>query len=257
MELRTILVAVVATLACLLNSSPAGVSALPPANSRDVRLKQLEELQSTYNDTQKKNRYNRETSESVLLMATTPELPLTEPTTTEEPEGSAAGIQSIRCNKIRSDCKSLKERLIEYFERPPRYQIPLDSFYNAFVLDDIYYFGLLGGAGGVPESQSSRDYGVYNCQRILQAYQRPQTISSGVCSWNYTCTYDTYRFPRFRIEASILDREHLDRGPCIAVTMERVTYFRREKCPGDPCERENWVKDVADNIVVGYQKVDS
>lgn len=247
MEVRRLfvsLVAVVATFAFLLNF-PTGVHTIPLRRT-DGRLN----LHPPF-DTHK-NRYSRETSESVLAMSTTSQLP--EPVQ-DGMEGSGAEIQAVRCNtKIRkttSKCKTLQEILAVYFDEN-RYQVPLDSFYNAFVLEDIQYFGLLGGTSNiVPNSQRTQNFGESNCAAILEHHHRPQTISAGNCSWNYTCSYDPNRFPRFRVQARLLNPEFHTRLICDKVIMNCVTYFEREKCPGDPCEGENWKKSETD-IIVGY-----
>lgn len=254
------LAAVVATLACCLSHFPLGVHTLPVglANPRRVGTGLSGRELPLYN-TNKKNRYSRETSESILTMATTPQLPLTESAeTTESSEGSgAAETQGIRCaNRIQrtSQCKTLKEKLVEYFDK--FYELPpLDSFYSSFVLEDINFFGLLGGDSSFePDSERTRRKGNNNCAAILEHYHRPQVVSAGICTWNYTCSYDPNRFPRFLLQATLLNPQLYNTQRCDEVVMNRVTYFQREECQEDPCRRENWVESVMDTIVVGFEE---
>lgn len=249
MELRRLfvsLIAVVATFASL----PGRLHASPLRRDQrtDTRLSLHPPL-----DTHK-NRYSRETSESILPMSTTSQLP--EPVEDEVTEGSGAEIQAVRCNtdtrmrKTLSKCKTLQEVLSDYFERFI-YSMPLDSVYNIFVLDDIHFFGLLGGeSNSRSNSQRPQNYGATNCAAILEHHHRPQNISAGRCSWNYTCSYDPNTFPRFRVQASLLNPDTRDLY-CEEVRRSRVMYFEREKCPGDPCEGDNWREEVT-SIIVGY-----
>lgn len=255
MEVRRIFVSlsvVVATLACCLLHLPLGVHMLP-ANPRILTRLKTRELPPY--DAHKKNRYSRETSESVLTMATTPQLPLPSESA-ESSEGSGAvESQGVRCaNRMQrnSRCKTLKDKLVEYFDRFGGQLPPLDSFYNSFVLEDINFFGLLGRTYTFTESQRTRNHGSNTCAAILEHYHRPRTIRAGNCHWNYSCSYDPNRFPRFVINATLLEPQQYIRQRCEEVTMSRVTYFQREECLGDPCERENWTEHVMPNIVVGY-----
>lgn len=262
MEVRRIFVslaAVVGAIACLLSLPSRGHTLPSGVHQRmDTGLNEHElNLKSLYDAEKKNDRYSRETSESVLTMATTSQLPLPEPVeeegATEGSEGSGAEVQAVRCDKLRrtrSQCRTLKERLVEYFDNNGQLA-RLNSFYNAFVLEDIHHFGLLGRVFNVmPDSQRTTIFGEDNCAAILERRYGLRNVSAGICSWYYTCSYNPNSLPRFRIEARLFDPTLHTRQFCEEVRMERVTYFVREKCP---CGGENWKKNETD-IVVGYEE---
>jgi hypothetical protein len=237
------------TIGCLLNC-PAGHSLPVDLRNGDPRIDIQPNLQKAPFNAHKKNRYARETSESILTMTTT-----SQPVTDANTEGSGAEIQAQRCNpkmrRTNSPCKSLKEKLLEYFGRN-ELQLPLDTFYNSFVLADIY--SLIGGPSSrLPVSQSTRDFGVTTCAAIVERHYRPRAISNGLCSWNYSCSYSPTRFPSFKVEARLSDESYLTRQLCNPVRMEDVTYFEQVDCPEDPCSRENWVQRRYD-VVVGFRE---
>lgn len=251
---RILSLAAVATIACLL-SLPSGVHVLPVGLG--PRMDRLKTKELPLYNTHKKNRYSRETSESIVATATTSQLP---PAEEESSEGSGiAEAQGVRCmnNNAKSQCRTLKERLVEYFDKNMD-QPPLDSFYNSFLLEDIHNFGLLDGDSTRTleldsDSERSKDKGNRTCAAILELRHRPQSINAGICSWRYSCSYDPNRFPRYLIQATLFNpEEYTEHGRCELVTMSRVTYFQREECPGDPCRKENWMEMVMNNIVVGY-----
>lgn len=228
--------AVVALLISLLLPS---VSPLPHTKPQQLNL-ELKPLSRPWED-----RFSRETSESIET-ATTP------PPSLEVPDDSAsAEAEEVRCNEGTEKvgkCKNLKERLLEYFERE-RFQLPLETFYNSFILEDLYHFGVVGEGIVLDDTQGSRNFGEANCDRILQRYYK--NVSSGPCAWTYTCSYNAITFPRFRVEATLNKPVLLYRQLCEEVRMEDVVYFRREKCPDNPCKDENWVEQVG-QVVVGY-----
>ena len=148
------------------------------------------------------------------------------------------------------NCLNLKEYLVEYFRS--RFDLPLDSFYNAFVLEDINHFNLLGN-GTLEEVELTeeriRDIGNTQCNRIIQRY-RPRESSSGNCSWTYTCSYNPNRLPRFTVEAE-LSNPNMYQRVCEEVRMEGVTHFLKVPC-GDPCGRSTWTISTRNSIRVGY-----
>ena len=246
MELRRLyFVSLVAVIMAGLLNLPAGVQTVPLR--RDPDSPQLPPY-----DTHK-NRHTRETSESVIAMATTSQLPELEE---ESTEGSGAEVQGIRCNpeplKVSSHCKTLQEKLQEYFERN-RFQRPLDTFYSDFVLDDLHYFGLLGGvSNNRQDNQRTRNFGDNTCDRILDIH-RPRVVPAGRCTWNYTCSYNSNTFPRFKLQASLVNNSTLGtRLHCREERMSAVTYFEQMPCVGDPRRTEHWVERVDNDIVVGY-----
>ena len=244
--------AVIVLLASLL---PAVVSPMPHAKPHQQEQTNLDKKHLL----RLWNRFSRETSESIETVTTPPpsiEALATTPTPSMEAlvEGDgddSAGTEEVRCNEGTEKvgkCKNLKEKLLEYFERT-RFQLPLDTFFNSFVLEDLYHFGVVGEGIVLDDTQSNINFGEANCNRILQRYYK--NISSGPCAYTHTCSYSSNTFPRFRVEAALNNPVLLDRQLCEEVRMEGVVSFRREKCPDDPCKDENWVEQEG-HVVVGY-----
>lgn len=213
-------------------------------------------------------RIGRETQESSLIAATTPAQPLEQPeaegstaaTTETIPESATTEATPSQCTeeaRQASTCRSLKERLQEYLNISNRgSQYPLQGVLNAFSLDDLVFFDLLGE--GRPNPLSRTEYttqrGERICNSILQHHYRP--LSVGPCSWHYSCSHDVNRFPTIRIDARLDTPINFVNGDCNRVTMDNVMYFEKEDCMGDPCHEENWVirqTNITNDIIVGYE----
>jgi len=156
-----------------------------------------------------------------------------------------------------SSCKSLKEVLTDHIRKsrllPSR---RLDTSYNAFTLNDLYYSGILEGNERVLSEIHQRDQGEEDCESLLKEWLRPQNVNSGRCSWHYTCSYDPHRFPGFKVEAVIDNQKNLDADLCRKVKMKYVVVFERTTCDEDPCGlAENWVIRNNQEIVVGFHAV--
>lgn len=239
---KLILGAVVALLVNLVSSMPHAKPQQQPNLDKEQLLRPL-------ND-----RFSRETSESSTETVTTSP-PLLEALVEEGDDvDSSAETEEVRCGEETATekvgkCKNLKETLLEYFGRH-RFQLPLETFYSSFVLEDIYHFGVVGDGIVLDDTQSNRDFGEANCDRIIKQYYK--NISSGPCAWSYTCSYSTNTFPRFRVDAILNQPVLFDRQLCEEVRMENVVSFRREKCPDNPCRNENWVEQTG-HVVVGYK----
>ena len=191
-----------------------------------------------------------------------PAVSLQVPTTSlPEIENETAISQEIMCNQKSqvqrnfSSCNTLQQVLSKHFSKPGLSQ-RLDTFYNAFNLADLFYSGLLKGSLN-NYLVSSKEYvirrGQEVCDNLLRERVKPRNVSSGSCSWHYTCTYNPDIFPSFKVEAQIDHQEYLDAERCNEVKMSYVTMFGKESCPEDPCGlAENWVAIYNQEIVVGF-----
>ena len=158
-------------------------------------------------------------------------------------------------NKFAS-CKSLQEVLLEYFSETGN---SLDTSYNTFTLADIFYSGLLVSPlyNNYQHNREGMDRrGDQVCNRLLNDWLRPQSVSSGPCSWHYNCTYNSDTFPSFKVQADLDSRDAIWQQ-CYEVKMTRITYFQKEVCKEDPLgSAENWVPLHNQEIVVGFTAID-
>ena len=121
-------------------------------------------------------------------------------------------------------------------------------------MEDLNFFNLLGnGSMEIPdaESGSSIEYGETRCNSTLKKLKLKHG-GSGLCSWHYVCSYDSDRFPRFKVEAELDDQGAFARSRCDEERIQGLVYFIRRPCPGDPCGRTDWVATSANTIRVGY-----
>ncbi len=254
----------VVLLAILLSSLCSMASSLPyrDINSINSRHRGSEEGQKlpSLKPTTTRHRLGRATSENVLSAATTTTTSQLPSPPEEEEEGSGApstesGPRCDEASRQQQGCRNLKEALVEYFRHISltSYDLPLDTFYNSFVLEDLHYFNLLGNGHMEADevTQVVRDFGERQCTRIISRYSL-QNASSGICSWHYICSFDSNRFPRFKVEAKINDQTLHNRGICNDVQMD-ATFFQRQACPGDECGRSTWVRNGS-LIRVGYEE---
>lgn len=215
-------------------------------------------------------RLGRETSESIHMAVTTqvqppaPEEPLSvateatpsSPTEPSATEGSTSAVQCTEELRRASTCKSLKQRLQEYMERPT-FQYPIELVHNAFSLEDLKFFNLLGEGRpthGLTNSDGERLRGTQICNSIIsQHYRRLNNVLSGNCSWEYVCSRNVDRFPSIRIEARLLNQDSYVRQDCAEVRTGPVVSFEKRPCPEDPCVEENWVP-VQGTVIVGYKE---
>lgn len=205
----------------------------------------------------KPDRFTRGTSENAQIVSTTPAPPLQQP----EAEGSTetAPTSAPLCDeeaRQASTCRTLKERLREDLNISHHMiQYPLEGVLNAFSLDDLIYFDLLGEGTPAPLIDTPGSYLRISepiCNSIIQHHYRPLNVDLGECAWHYTCSHSFERFPTIRIEAELNEPRHFDLVMCNQVVMQDVVYYERQDCLGDPCRTENWVKRSYD-VVVGYK----
>ena len=215
-------------------------------------------------------RFERETQESTPIPSTTPTVPVSEPSTeapsesstevsfsTDEPSEGSTTEPVSECDeesRQASSCRSLKERLLEHFDNPQSSSLSslAHGVQNSFSLYDLKLFDLLGEGRptGLSNTPSVREEGENRCIYILKENFRPSHVEQGICSYNFSCTYDVTRFPALRIEANLINPNATD--DCDRVLMHDVVHFERQDCVSDPCRQENWVRSEAD-IVVGFK----
>ena len=241
------------------------ISCRPYKDVKTRKDKNIVNIRDIVNKRGKPSKSGSSEQTTLLPEESTPTLPTTEadmilPTATKE---SNTLNEPVRCDaearaeRTFSSCKSLKKVLTEHIRRSR--QLPsrrLDTSYNAFTLNDLFYSGILDGTERIPSEALRRDQGVEDCDLLLKEWLRPQSVNSGLCSWHYTCSYDSSRFPGFTVEAVIDNPANLDADLCQKVKMKYVTVFERTTCEEDPCRMaENWVTRSNQEIVVGFQAV--
>lgn len=247
-------VLVVVATAMLCSVTPA--SSLPYGDKKTVKHKLILAMRNSEKDQDKLDKLRDSTLDVPI---TSSQVPHTRETRNEE-ESETTTSQSTVCSqksrmprKFRS-CKSLQEVLSEHFSRP---RTRLDASYNSFTLAELFYSGLLEGPLN-NDRLSSRQHiirrGNEVCESLLKERLKPRNVSSGVCSWHYTCTYNPDFFPSFKIEAQINQQEHLNNEHCRVERMHYVTVFKKEVCQEDPCRSaENWVEKNNQEIVVSFK----
>lgn len=201
-----------------------------------------------------KPRYARETLENIQIASTTP-APLPEDSTETAPTSAPLCDEQAR---EASTCRTLKERLREDLNITHHLiQYPLQGVLNAFSLDDLIYFDLLGEGTPAPLSDTPGTalIGDRICNSTIQHHYRPLSVDLGPCAWRYNCTHSFERFPTIKIQAELKQPSNFDNGMCDEVLMENdVVYYQREACVGDPCRTENWRRNYH-RIPVGYKIV--
>lgn len=191
-------------------------------------------------------RFSRGTSESIV----TTSIP-----TEQESQSVATKDEKMCSNNSRSTCRTLKEVLLDSLN--DKY-ISLDTFYNAFVLADVYHFGLLDEREGEEVSELTRRQGEATCRRIIHNHHKPENATSErssvediTCKWYYSCESDYNQLPRFTVQAKLLEPELLERSFCDPIETT-VTVFQREDCLSDPCRRYKWSKKTK-QMTLGYK----
>lgn len=185
------------------------------------------------------------TVEPITAAPNTAEPSTVEPSTADT---STAAPSTTESSTPPSSCRTLKQRLQEYLPTST-FQYPVQYIQNAFSLQDLKLFDLLGDGRPNHNLDSSAGGTDSNdiCERIVSHY-KPERASSGNCHWRYNCTYSVDRFPSVRIEA-IADGSLP--YSCTKVRMEPVIYFQKKECLDNP-GAQDWDIRV-DQITVGFK----